>query len=452
MPHLVLLAMSGVRIVNPELRALGMTLPGFIERGEVIASMPSLGLLTVAGATPTGWEIEYLEVDELLDQSATELIEKKPDLVAISSLSARISDAYEIVDSLRAKGIKTVIGGLHASMLPDEAIGHADAVVMGQGEWAWPQLIADFERGELKAFYDGRQVKNPLDSTPLPRYDLLDPLRYNRIPLQTTRGCPLDCSFCAASRLISPYKRKSIERVRQEIQAIEAMWPRPFIELADDNTFVHKPWGRKLAQLFSEFPQIRWFTETDISLGDDEELIEILAQSGCAQVLIGLESIQDASLGETDSHRWKAGRRNQYRDRVSRIQDAGISVNGCFVFGFDADTPDTMVRTWEFIQEIELSEVQLTLLTPFPGTALQASLRSQGRLLKETYWDQCTLFDVTFEPRGFTATELEDRFLRLVETVYSSEATQWRKNKRTSIYRRRVPNPFDKHSEISGNS
>jgi radical SAM superfamily enzyme YgiQ (UPF0313 family) len=436
--QLLLIAMSGVRIVNPELKALGMTLPGFIERGQVIASLPSLGLLTIAGATPPGWEIEYVEVDELDEAALSPILACPPDVAAISSLSARIDDAYLLADRLRAAGAFTVIGGLHASVLPNEALAHADSVVLGQGEWVWPQLLEDWSFGRTQRIYTGMHTPQPLDATPLPRFDLLDPTRYNRIPIQTTRGCPLDCRFCAASRLISPYKKKSLERIRAELEAVQAIWPQPFIELADDNSFVHKAWARELAALFAEHPQVRWFTETDISLGDDPELIRLLARSGCAQVLIGLESPSPAALGETDSRLWKQSRLRDAQDKVARIQDVGISVNGCFVFGFDSDTVETFDRTQEFILRLGLTEVQVTILTPFPGTKLYEDLRAEGRLHAERFWDRCTLFDVVYDPKGMTAQELESGFRRLVEQIYSPPATRARAAARTGLYRRRI--------------
>jgi radical SAM superfamily enzyme YgiQ (UPF0313 family) len=437
MPRLLLVAMSGVRVVNPELRSLGLTLPGFVERGKTIASMPSLGLLTIAGATPDSWDVSYVEVDELDESSLHRLEDFGPDLVAVSSLSARVFDAYKVLDHFRSLGIASAIGGLHASVLAGEAATHADAVVVGQGDWIWPTLLQDFESGSLKPIYDGLHVANELDSSPMPRFDLLDPARYNRIPIQTTRGCPLDCAFCAASRLISPYKRKSITRVRAELEEVLKIWPKPFVELADDNTFVNKKWGRDLARLMGEFRQVKWFTETDISLGDDDELIELLADSGCAQVLIGLESISTESLESADSKSWKRRQRRDYLEKIQRIQSGGISVNGCFVFGFDSDTNETLAQTWDFIQESELSEVQVTLLTPFPGTSLYSQMREEGRLLKEVFWDQCTLFDVTFQPRHFSPSELESAFHNLVATVYSDTTNRQRKQARTAIYRSR---------------
>ena len=293
----LLLAMSGVRVKSDELRQLGMTLPGFIERGQVIASLPSLSLLTLAAHTPENWEPEYREIDELTDGAAARIAGAGYDIVAISALSARILEAYEIADQLREAGVTVVLGGLHVSALPDEALTHADAIVVGEAELLWPELLADFEGGVLRPRYSSMDSPRRYDfaHAQVPRYDMLDIGRYNRLTLQTSRGCPLDCEFCGASRLISPYKIKPLAQVRRELEAILDIWPKPFVELADDNTFVSKKWARELARLFAQY-RIRWFTETDLSVADDDELLELLALSGCAQVLIGLESVDPDAL------------------------------------------------------------------------------------------------------------------------------------------------------------
>lgn len=436
--RLLLIAMSGVRIYDDELRGLGMTLPGFIERGEVIASLPSLGLLTIAGATPVGWEIVYREIDDMNLDRVHEWADEGWDLVGVSSLTARVNDAYRVIAVFREHGIATVIGGLHASVLPEEAARHADAVVVGEGEFIWGLVVKDVEEGRLGRIYDAKFSKCGLAETPMPRWDLLDIDRYNRFPLQTTRGCPLDCAFCGASRLISDYKRKPIDRVRQELEAILEIWPGAFIELADDNTFVNKKWGRELAGLFAEFPGVKWFTESDISLGDDADLLERLAVSGCAQVLIGLESVSKDALSETDSKGWKARRMTDYGSQVVAIQEAGISVNGCFAFGFDGDDLGVFDRTADWIEVSGLSEVQVTILTPFPGTALFERLRQARRLVAEEFWDQCTLFDVVFEPRGMSRDELRAGFRELVARIYSEESSANRKALRMSLYRKRA--------------
>ena len=421
----LLVAMSGVRIYDPELRKLGMTLPGFIERGKVIASLPSLGLLTLAGLTPPHWDVEYAEVDALDEESIERICAKTRDLVAISSLTARIDDAYALADELRKRGRKVCIGGLHASVLPEEVAKHADAVVIGEGEAVWQSLLEDVSFGRIKSFYRSTPSRS-FETDCVPAYHLLDPDRYNRITLQTARGCPLDCSFCAASRLISPYKRKSIAQIEAELDAIEAIWPRPFIELADDNTFVNKKWGKEVVRAIAR-RKLKWFTETDISIADDDELLGELAQSGCAQVLIGFESVDVDSLADADSKKWKQRRRGRYLEGIAKIQSYGISVNGCFVLGFDGDEPTIFERTLDFVREARLSEVQITALTPFPGTALYERLRREGRLLQERFWSKCTLFDVTFRPAKMSPEELRSGLKNLAAVLYSHSETEHRK-------------------------
>lgn len=171
--RLLLIAMSGVRIYDDELRNLGMTLPGFIERGEVIASLPSLGLLTLAGATPENWEVVYREIDELDFGKVHEWADEGWDLVGVSSLTARVTDAYRVLEVFRGRGVPTVVGGLHASVMPDEAGKYADAVVLGEGEFVWNQVIDDVEAGRLGRLYDAKFSKCGLAETPLPRWDLL---------------------------------------------------------------------------------------------------------------------------------------------------------------------------------------------------------------------------------------------------------------------------------------
>lgn len=434
--HVCLIALSGVRIYNRELLELGMTLPGFVERGKVIASLPSLGCLTLAGLTPSSWEVEYLEIDELTEASVEAAAALSKTLVGISSLTARINEAYKLADELRRRGKTVVMGGLHVSVMPEEALAHCDAVVVGEGESVWRQLLQDFENDSLRRIYRPERIAE-FDPWAVPRFDLLDKDRYNRITLQTTRGCPLDCIFCAASRLISNYKRKRMDRVDAELSAVTSVWPRPFVELADDNTFVNKSWSKELVALLSKY-KVKWFTEADISIADDDELLSALSESGCAQVLIGLESVDEGALDETDTKHWKRRRRGRYLEAIDKIQSRGISVNGCFILGFDSDTPTVFQRTEEFVKEARLSEVQITVLTPFPGTGLFAKLKKEGRLRKSKFWDECTLFDVTFRPRGMSIEQLEDGFRTLAGSLYSAESTRGRKQTFNALIRRRT--------------
>lgn len=436
----VLIAMSGVRVYNQKLMQLGLTLPGFVDRSKVIASLPSLGLLTIAAHSPDNWEMVYKDLDEISDAAIADILKERPDLIAFSSLTARINETYALADKFRLAGIKVVIGGLHVSALPDEAIVHADSVIQGEGEIIWKTLLEDVENNALKPFYSSitnKKYSFHFDSDILPKYELLDINKYNRLTLQTTRGCPLNCVFCAASRTISSYKKKPVLQVERELNRIFEVWPRPFIELADDNTFVDKTWSKDLLRLFSKY-RFKWFTETDISIAQDDELLELLARSNCAQVLIGLETSNASTLKGIDRNNWKYNQFDGYMKSIEKIQSYGISVNGCFILGFDTDTKDTFKHTEQFIKDSNLSEVQLTLLTPFPGTELYRQMRSQNRLLQPVYWDKCTLFDVTFIPKNFTVNELEDSFQELMTNVYSQSNVEQRKSTFKKILKTRT--------------
>ncbi|MDP1591194.1 MAG: radical SAM protein, partial [Prosthecobacter sp.] len=311
----------------------------------------------------------------------------------------------------------------HASALPHEAEQHCDIVVKGEGEIVWSQILADLGRGSWQPLYDSATAGLPSrfhEAQPVPRYDLLELDRYNRLTLQTTRGCPLHCSFCAASRTISPYRKKSLEQIRRELEAVLALWPRPFIELADDNTFVDKKWSHELVRLLADHP-VKWFTESDISLADDDELLRLLGRSGCAQVLIGLESASPDSMRGLDTRDWKSRQHRDYAEKVRQIQDHGISVNGCFILGFDHDGPDIFQRTLDYIDSLELAEVQITLLTPFPGTSLRQQLEMEGRILEDACWNQHTLFDLTFQPARMSVDAMKTGFRHLMREVYSEE-------------------------------
>lgn len=425
----ILIAMSGVRVVNEKLLSIGLTLPGFVERSQVIASLPSLGLLTLAAHTPENWNIVYKELDYYSEGDIIEILNEKPNIIAFSSLSARINETYQLSKRFRKHGITVVIGGLHASALPDEVKRHADIVVQGEGEVIWEKLLNDYENRSLKQLYSS--LTNPkyvfnLKDSKVPKYDLLDITKYNRITIQTTRGCPYECNFCAASRTISTYKKKPIKLIKKELDKIFEIWDQPFIELADDNTFVDKKWSKKLLKLFSNY-NMRWFTETDISIAYDDELLELLAKANCSQVLIGFESVNLDSIKTLDNG-WKFKHFENYTKAIDKIQSYGISVNGCFILGFDTDTKETFIETEKFIKESRLSDVQITLLTPFPNTNLYHQLETEGRLLPPN-WDKCTLFDVMYIPKNFTVEELENEFQKLMANIYTEDLVKDRKNR-----------------------
>ena len=415
-----LIAMSGVRCHNKELMDYGLTLPGFVERSKVIASLPSLGLLTLAGMTPDDVEVEYIDVPDL-----DELGESLPgefDAVAISSFSAMIKDAYTLAARYREAGTKVLLGGLHVTLMPDEAARHADAILIGEAEPIWDEIIGDLKGGALKPRYDARGTTFDFANSPMPRFDLLDITKYNRLTVQTQRGCPFDCEFCAASIRLNPkFRTKPLDRIMAEIAAIKEIWSHPFIEFADDNTFADKRHGLALAEAL-EGQGVRWFTETDISVAKDPELLKALSRSGCAQILIGLESPQSSALaGVEQKGNWKQRQVERYKEDISRIQDAGVTVNGCFVLGLDDSDASSFDAVYDFVEETGLYEVQVTLMTPFPGTPLYQRLQAEGRILNEDAPELCTLFDVNFQPKNMSVGELENGFRELVGRIYDDD-------------------------------
>ena len=441
-------AMSGVRACDPELLRLGLTLPGFVERSETIASLPSLGLLTLAGMTPREHACAYrdLENADALDTS------ERFDLAAVSTFTAQAPEAYAVADRLRAAGTAVVMGGLHVTTCPEEALRHADAVVVGEGELCWPEVLADAAAGRLrgsKKIYRSAGREFDLADAPMPRFDLLDFQKYNRITVQTTRGCPLRCDFCASSILLTDrYKVKPIDKVLAEVDTVRALarrvGPRPFIEFADDNSFANRRhWKRLLPELAKR--RIRWFTETDISVADDDELLRLMHEAGCVQVLIGLESPTEAGLvrleqrGDWKRRRFAAGGAAGTAAAIANVQRHGIRVNGCFVVGLDGHGPDIFDRTFEAARQYGLYDVQVTLPTPFPGTPFYRRLEAEGRLTHPGQWERCTLFDLNFVPQGMTAEALVAGFRRLVVRLYSDEETRRRRgnfNRRWARVRR----------------
>jgi radical SAM superfamily enzyme YgiQ (UPF0313 family) len=439
-----MIAMSGVRAQNKELLEMGLTLPGFVERSKVIASLPSLSLLTLAALTPPKFAIEYREI---LDLKTAGALPDGYDLVALTSLSAQIHEAYAVADHYRNRGVPVVMGGLHVTAQPDEALEHCHSVVVGEGEACWPAVLNDFERGSLQPRY----IQSPrggydLRNAPVPRFDLLNPDKYNRITVQTSRGCPHKCEYCASSILLTPaYKLKPVDKVTAEIDAIKRVWPRPFIEFADDNSFVHRDHYKRLLRAMAR-QGLHWFTEADVSVAQDDELLGLMRDSGCQQVLIGLESPRAASLqGIERKANWKARRLEHYQTAIARIQSFGITVNGCFILGLDGDTPEIFDEVFHFVRDSGLYEVQITVLTAFPGTPLYQRLAAEGRIIRERAWEMCTLFDVNVRPAKMSVRELEQGFRQLAQALYSAEETSarrrafWRRLRTSPNHRRTKP-------------
>lgn len=422
-----LVAMSGVHVVDPDFAKMGLTLPGFLDRGNAIASLPSLALLTLAGMTDKRHEVSYIEIPAL---SAVAGVPGEFDLVAISSYSAQILEAYELADRYRVLGTPVIIGGPHVTSLPYEAAMHCDAVAIGEGEAIWTQIIADAERGELQQFYGAAFSKFEMKDAPMPAFELLDPGVYNRLTVQTSRGCPHRCEFCAASILITDkYKQKPVEKVLAEIDKIQSIWKRPFVEFADDNSLINRDYWHTLLPALKK-RRVRWFAETDLSVANDETLLKAMRESGCAQVLIGLESPDMSSMNKLEMRsNWKYKTWSHYKESIRKIQSHGIRVIGCFILGLDGHHANVFDDVYLFANELELFDIQITIQTPFPGTPLYERLKTEQRLLEECNWNKCTLFDINFKPTDMSVDELKNGYMQLAEKLYSRELTAWRRER-----------------------
>lgn len=428
MPHVALVPFVGFRIRNEALVAAGATLPGLRARASALAELPALGLLTLAGLNPPDWSCSYHPAAAADDDLLQSVISLRPDLVAVSALTASIDEAYRFCSSLAAEAIPTIIGGLHATAAPEEAVERSISVVVGAGEPVWPDVLADAATGGLKRVYRASDHLRP-DGWAVPRFDLLGDVP--RFTLQTQRGCPFACDFCAASRLLGRFRAKSGQQIRAEARAIAERHLAPLIELADDNTFAGDRDADAVLEPLAEIGA-RWFTESDWRIGERPELLQRMAQSGCVQVLVGIESLvfRYPGMGTKQAELARVLR------AVDAIQSAGIAVNACFIAGADGETRASMERLTRFLEQSEFADVQVTLQTPFPGTGLRRRLHAEGRLLPNRGWSAYTLFDVTHQPDQLSVAEMERGFEDVLRRVYDRGQAQRRWSIRRQVWSR----------------
>jgi radical SAM superfamily enzyme YgiQ (UPF0313 family) len=429
MPHVAFVPLTGFRVREEALRELGVELPGLADRGSAIAQLPSLGLLTLAGMTPTPWTCSYHDAVAVSEELVETLVHQKPDLVAVSALTASVEEAYQLGDQLRQRGLRCLLGGLHATACPEEGLAHFDAVVAGEGEAVWPQILSDVQEGCLGGMIRPNNLFD-LSCSPVPRFDLLGGRR-PRFTVQTQRGCPLACEFCGASRLLGAFREKPVELIREELTAISAQVARPTIELADDNTFAGSRDPEPLFEVLADC-QARYFTEVDWRIGERPEVLRGLAGSGCVQVLVGLESLVFRHPGMGP----KLVELDRMMDACLAIQDAGVAVIGCFIVGADGESRTSLERLTTFLLDCPLADVQVTMHTPFPGTALHRRLHKAGRLLPERGWSSYTLFDVTYQPDALSVAELEAGFREVLRTIFAPQPSAQRKRIRMATWKK----------------
>jgi radical SAM superfamily enzyme YgiQ (UPF0313 family) len=399
---------------------------------------PPLSLLTIAAVTPENYEIEFIDEDfEEIDFT------NKFDIVGISAMTQQALRAYEIADKFRAIGIHVVMGGIHATVLPEEALKHVDTVVIGEGEELWNTFLEDFTRGSPQRIYENiNKYSYCLENSPIPRYDLLknDHIHknknfFNMIPVQATRGCPHDCCFCLVSKIYGKkIRKKSITHIVKELQTIQLKFGNQLIMFADDNLFVDKEYAKSLMKAMVPL-RLNWVGQSDVSISNDDELMKLAYASGCLMLLIGFESLNEESLSTINAHHWKMNRVNQYSDVVKRIQENGINVHAAFVVGFDEDDESIFTKIRDFSFKNQCAG-QYTILTPIPGSKRYDELKSEGRLFRNEFWDECNFFDVVFQPKEMNKEQLEDGLIWLYKEIFSPTESLKRAEHMKGIYKK----------------
>jgi radical SAM superfamily enzyme YgiQ (UPF0313 family) len=359
---------------------------------------PPLGLGIVAALTPDRWNVT------LVDENWAPFVYRDADLVGITAFTASANRAYEIAAVYRKRGVPVVIGGIHASMRVEEALGFVDAVVIGEAEAAWPRVVADAEAGRLQRVY--RSEWTDLAGLPRPRRDLFHP-GYLFASVQTSRGCPMDCEFCSVPAFNGRrYRRRPPEEVLDELDAV----PQKMLFFVDDNIIGYGRESREQAlAIFRGMVEReldkRWFCQASLNFADDEEVLRWAGRAGCRMVFLGLEAEEAEALAEVDKRLNLQRSVESYGETFRRIHRAGIAVLGAFLFGMDGDTVERLRRRAEYMVRSGVDVMQRTYLTPLPGTGLFERLRNEGRLLYGDFprdWDRYDMGEAVHRPRGVT--------------------------------------------------
>jgi len=419
MPRLALISPKGADYTQDEQLSSFLKSDNRMQNIRRMWSSPNLGLLVIAALTPSNWEIVYI------DEHHREIdFTQQYDVVGISCMTQQILRGYEIASEFRLRGITTVIGGIHATVCPDEVISYVDSVMVGEAESLWEGLLKDWENGQLKSIYK-EDIPGSCDVTksPIPRYDLIVDYPYETITIDTSRGCNHNCSFCAASKVYgSVYRRKSNDQILAELNEIIKYFPDRYVLFGDDNLFVSRDECKDLLERIKPLG-IRWAAQTDISIAEDVELVRKMADGGCIWVVIGLESITSANL--TGVEAWKATRVQDYKASVRIIQENGVGVMGAFVFGMDYDDNEKMEKTIEFINDCNLYGIHVTSPTPFPGTRFRQEIIDADRLIDKP-WSYYTHWDIIIQPKMMKEEELKNCIYKIYQSFSSEENMQKR--------------------------
>lgn len=371
----------------------------FIE----FANFPPLNLTILAAYTPESYEVKIVD-----EQKEKVDFDSPVDLVGITAMTVQAPRAYAISAEFRRRGVPVVMGGIHASFLPNEALRYVDSVVVGEADDIWTEVLADFERQKLKKKYivDGHPN---IVNVPMPRRELLSG-KYLFQTLQTTRGCPNRCYFCSVTHFNGvKHRMRSIDNVMEEIAGIK----QKRLMFLDDNIIGT---GRQCMQramlLFERLKEHNkiWFSQCGINIAEDDKLLKAAYDAGGRVLLIGFESVQPDALRMMNKNiNLHARKTKSYKDVIRKIQDHGISIIGGFILGTDQDTLESSKRMIDFVQDSGIDCAQFTISTPLPGTDLYFQLQREGRLLYTNYpedWQRYNVLDCVFEPKNMSSEEI----------------------------------------------
>lgn len=422
-------------------KGVGMGDPAENDRtAQLYGSLTDIGSLRELMSCPNSpllaigaFAEKYFDVIKYIDEEYEKLDpDEHFDLVALSFMTQQASRAYEIGDHFRRRNIPVIAGGMHPSNFAEQTKEHFDAVFIGEAETTWPEFMKDFARKEVKPFYRNKDVID-LRTVPMPRFDLLHMDYYRTIPIQISRGCPHDCEFCASTKIYGPkFRYKAVEQVLSEVEAVKRCRQHPYIYFTDDNMLVVRKYSKELLRALAP-AGIRWITHTDVSVADDDEILELAQRAGCKRLVIGFESINGTSLKDLEA--WKFNRLDRYAAAIEKIQGHGIGVWGTFIVGLDGDDTSIFQRTVDFALQNNLYGAMISVPTPFPGSRLYEKLKQEGRILTE-HWGNYTLWNVVCKPKNMTVEQLNEGFAWTLQKIYAPEAAASRKNHFKRIFRR----------------
>ncbi|MCE5277041.1 MAG: radical SAM protein [Planctomycetaceae bacterium] len=376
-----------------------------------------LGLMVLAGLTPGDWEITIIDENRGLPDYAAM---PTPDLVGITAFTSQASRAYQAAAEFRARGVKVVMGGIHATMCPQEAQRHVDAIVTGEAESIWATVLADAAAGRLQPLYAG--IHTDLCNVPPARHDLLrDDYAFGAI--QTTRGCPLSCSFCSVSAFNGTrYRHRPVEKVVEEFRSIPETW----VLVVDDNligtTKAHIERAKDLFRaLIAANLRKKWIAQVTINIADDEELLALARKAGCRGVFIGFESASVAGLTEVGK-KFNLLKGRDFAQSVKRIRRHKMLVVGSFIMGLDADEPGIGRRIANVARSYGVDILNTLFLTPLPGTRLWDQMKADDRIVSRDFpddWKYYTLGFPTARYKNFTVSQIMTEMDTCDHTFYS---------------------------------